>query len=92
MLASDLADNKLQVHCNKCEVGGRVDADFNENILNLPESEFKISFAETKGHVNLTLAVGSKVKQVIPLWNTQGIPTDVSLANGIISCAGLTDV
>ncbi|RMJ15633.1 hypothetical protein CDV36_004673 [Fusarium kuroshium] len=72
----DLPDNKLQVHCNKCEVGGRVDADFNAEILNPPESEFKISFAETKGHLDITVAVGSGAEQVIPLWNTQGIPTD----------------
>ncbi|KAJ4186769.1 hypothetical protein NW755_007501 [Fusarium falciforme] len=72
----DLADSKLQVHCNKCEVGGRVDADFNANILNPPESEFKISFAETKGHIDMTVAVGSGTEQVIPLWNTQGVPTD----------------
>ncbi|KAJ4328065.1 hypothetical protein N0V84_001433 [Fusarium piperis] len=74
----DLADNKLQVHCNKCEVGGRVDADFDENFLNLPESEFKISFAETKGHIDMTVAVGSGAEQIIPLWNTQGIPTDTA--------------
>jgi hypothetical protein len=90
MFASDLADNKLQVHCNKCEVGGRVDADFNANILNPPESEFKISFAETKGHIDMTVAVGSGAEQVIPLWNTQGVPTDVSLAKGRKLCPELT--
>ncbi|KAM0431420.1 hypothetical protein ACHAPT_005397 [Fusarium lateritium] len=69
-------DNKLQLHCNKCELTGRVDADFEEKILDPLASAFKISFAETKGHVDMKVVVGSGTEQVIPLWNNQGLPTD----------------